>query len=404
LGVIILYLSANIAAAEAAYDELMALVEERARELEALSGYPTRLEVNENLQVPATTRIAWKYGLNHHLLRYRVKDKAVTPHVLLHELEHIAMEAEARQVGRNLTFTADAAAEQLTTEAIADHTRKLLREGMSKAYVDRWTRQTVHIVRSQLYNMPLDMIIEQRLMDRYEALRPSQFASLYKLQQDALPVLTDEHIRKTTAPIIYRATVSLNYALALCIDSLYGHRTDYAAPYKREGSASAGSRIFTLWQRATRNFEPGDEHRLVDTVADLLKLHGWYAWQDDPGDPAVDEPDLDRPQGVTNEELLDAKNQAAVMYCLDALERFEGMTRDQVLKIASEIALMGSGGLDYTSSEKKYHMTAYEDESFSGLHVMCLMYAGFQKVDPSVDLQLPLGGAYREALELFGEK
>ena len=62
-------------------------------------------------------------------------------------------------------------------------------------------------------------------------------------------------------------------------------------------------------------------------------------------------------------------------------------------KIASEIALMGSGGLDYASSEKRYHVTAYEDESFSGLHVMCLKYVGFQKVDPSVDLRMPLKSA-----------
>jgi len=289
-------------------------------------------------------------------------------------------------------------------EAVRNHTRKLLREGMSEAYVDRWTRQTIHIVRSQLFNMPLDMIIEQRLMDRYEALRPSQFASLYKLQQDALEVLTDDDIHKTTAPIIYRATVSLNYAFALCIDHLYGHRTDNAAPYKREGAASAGPRIFNLWQRATRNFEPADEYRLVDGVANLLKLQGWYAWQDDPAGDDYSEPEVHGPQGVTNEDLLDAKNPAAVMYCLDALERFEGMARDQILKIASEIALMGSGGLDYASSEKKYHVTAYEDESFSGLHVMCLMYVGFQKVDPSVDLKMPLGDAYRKALNLLGKK
>ena len=40
----------------------------------------------------------------------------------------------------------------------------------------------------------------------------------------------------------------------------------------------------------------------------------------------------------------------------------------------------------------------------SGLHVICLMYVGFQKVDPSVDLRMPLGGAYREALDLFGDE
>jgi len=42
------------------------------------------------------------------------------------------------------------------------------------------------------------------------------------------------------------------------------------------------------------------------------------------------------------------------------------------------------------------------NESFSGLHVMCLMYVGFQKVDPSVDLRLPLEDAYCEALNQHG--
>jgi hypothetical protein len=31
-----------------------------------------------------------------------------------------------------------------------------------------------------------------------------------------------------------------------------------------------------------------------------------------------------------------------------------------------------------------------------------MMYVGFQKVDPSLDLRMPLGDAYREARELFG--
>lgn len=198
------------------------------------------------------------------------------------------MEAEARQAGRHQTYSADAAAEKLAMEAVGDHTRGQRREGLSESYIDRWTHQTIQAVRSQLYNVALDMLIEQRLLDRYETLHPSQSVSLYKLQRDAIPVLTDEHVRKRTAPVIYRATAGLHYAFALCIDSLYGRRTDYAAPYKREGSASAGSRIFTLWQSAARTFEPGDEYRLVDSVAALLKLQGWYTWQQ--------EPDQERPQ------------------------------------------------------------------------------------------------------------
>jgi FimV-like protein len=65
-----LYLSACTSAAEAAYDDLMALVEQRASELETLTGYPVRLEQNTSLQIPATTRVAWAYGADHHLIRY----------------------------------------------------------------------------------------------------------------------------------------------------------------------------------------------------------------------------------------------------------------------------------------------------------------------------------------------
>ncbi len=59
-------------------------------------------------------------------------------------------------------------------------------------------------------------------------------------------------------------------------------------------------------------------------------------------------------------------------------------------------------GTYLTSSESKYHVTAYDSESFSGLQMMCMMYVGFQKVDHSLDLRMPLEDAIREALELFG--
>lgn len=400
-----LYLSACTSAAEKAYDELMALVEQRASELETLTGYPTRLQQDESLQMPATTRIAWKYGEDHHLLRYRGADKAITPHLLMHEMEHIAMEAEAREAGHNRTFTATPEDDRTANAAVAEFNAKLRREGTSAAYLNRWTPQTINIIRAQLYNIPLDGIIEQRLMERYESLRPSQFVSLNKMQEEALPVLTDEHIRKHTAPLVYNATVSLNYAFALCVDQLYGDRTDYASQYKQVGEAINGPRIYNLWRKTMRKFSPGDQYRLVDDVASLLGLEGWYTWREDRAPvsvPEVEEPDL--PQGITNEELLEAKKPAAVMYCLDALERFEGMPRDEIFKLASEIALMGSGGLDYASSEKKYHVTAYEDESFSGLQMMRMMYVAFQKVDPSIDLQMPLADVYREARELYGAR
>ncbi len=57
--------------------------------------------------------------------------------------------------------------------------------------------------------------------------------------------------------------------------------------------------------------------------------------------------------------------------------------------------------MEDTPARKRRQFTG---ETFSGLHVMGLMYVGFQKVDPSMDLKMPRGDAYRKALNLLGKK
>jgi hypothetical protein len=41
------------------------------------------------------------------------------------------------------------------------------------------------------------------------------------------------------------------------------------------------------------------------------------------------------------------------------------------------------------------------DEKFTGLHLMCLMYAGFKRIAPEHDLQMDLDEPFLAALEMF---
>ena len=143
------------------------------------------------------------------------------------------------------------------------------------------------------------------------------------------------------------------------------------------------------------SFKPGDEYDLVDAFAKHLGLQKWFEWREDSTQAAPG-----KREGTTNPELLKEKYAVEVMYCLDALRRFDAMDPDQVMRVAAEIAVLGRGGLDYASPDQKYTLSCLPDERFSGLHLLCLMYAGFQRVDPSVDLQLDLGDAYSAALKL----
>ena len=72
--------------------------------------------------------------------------------------------------------------------------------------------------------------------------------------------------------------------------------------------------------------------------------------------------------------------------------------------VSREIALLGSSGIDYASSETKYSLASIPNEKFTGLQLMCLMYVGFKKVNPSLNPAPDLDNAYETALKMFNSK
>lgn len=185
----------------------------------------------------------------------------------------------------------------------------------------------------------------------------------------------------------------MNCAYALCIDYFYNGRTDYSAPYKNTDAYGIGKQLFSSWMEVEKNFRHGDEYLLIDEFARNLKLQDWFRW-------LPDESNESKREGVTNPELLREKQPAAVMFCLGALQRYENMSSEEILKIAGEIALLGQTGIDYTKSDQRYSLQAIPVEQFSGLQLMCLMYVGFQKIDPSLNVGMDLKEAYKLALKM----
>jgi Flp pilus assembly protein TadD len=90
----------------------------------------------------------------------------------------------------------------------------------------------------------------------------------------------------------------------------------------------------------------------------------------------------------------------AVMYCLSALERFGKMTHAAIQEIAFEIAALGTRGLDVNDPERKYRLRSLRGE-FSGLHLVCLMYVGFQVIAPETVIGFDLRREYDAARRLY---
>ena len=253
-----------------------------------------------------------------------------------------------------------------------------------------------------LFNCPLDMLIERQIHEKFPLLQPAQFMSVRKLALEAWQANSNQEIRRFTPRKILQSSLALNGAYALFLDGLFRGASDFATPYRRLESFTLSQSLWRHWEERAGSLDPGGEYRLVDEFADMTGLRSWYEWQPDPGSHYTDSIKID--EGVSNEPLLKEKQPAAVFFLLDAIKRFKAMTPQQVRKTSFEIALLGNSGFDYASSEEKYEVDSIPGEKFSGLHLMCLMYAGFKQVSPGQDLGMDLNEPFLTALEMFNHE
>ena len=90
----------------------------------------------------------------------------------------------------------------------------------------------------------------------------------------------------------------------------------------------------------------------------------------------------------------------AMSYCQGALERFKDMPPAEVQKITFEIAMLGSRGLDVNDPAEQYTLRSIPG-TFSGLHLLCIEYVGFQIIDPKVDIGFDLSAEYAAACAML---
>ncbi len=392
-----LYLELNRKLAVQEEIVLMDAILARKAALETTTGYPITIEEDATLeQVSATARMAWKHGLDEHRVRYRRRPDAVTPHLVAHELQHIVLEHEARQAGRNRVFITTAATRERAKRTLDDHAAKLQSQGYDPAKTSSLLDGLFKGLCNQLFNCPLDMVVEYNLHHNHPDLSHAQFVSLHQQHQDALQPLASPEIKRVTPPIIFRANLTLSAAYSLFIDHLYSGRTDYAAAWRANDVFATAQNLFQLWRKRMESFVPGDEYDLVDEFALQLKLRPWFDWQPDAVPVTAAAASLNAIPSQTTDQP------DTYSFCLDALRRFAGLNRERIFAVVSEISLLGASGIDHTNPGKTYSLKTCPGETFSGLHLLCLMFVGFKLYDPKIDCGLDFGKVYELARDAFG--
>ncbi|HEX8566130.1 MAG TPA: tetratricopeptide repeat protein [Pyrinomonadaceae bacterium] len=90
----------------------------------------------------------------------------------------------------------------------------------------------------------------------------------------------------------------------------------------------------------------------------------------------------------------------AMMYCLSALQKFDKMSRSEVQAVAFEIAMLGMSGLDTNDPTPKYRLRSLPG-NYSGLQLVSMMYVGFKRIEPNMDVGFDLSEEYEAAQQLF---
>jgi hypothetical protein len=287
------------------------------------------------------------------------------------------MQAEARNAGTNRRFTTDATNRATTLREIESEL-SALRGAVSAHAVDELIDQLIRGVMSQLYNLPIDMIIERRIASRHPALRYAQVQSLGLMLDEAVKACTAPDIGRIVPRRILHASRFLNACYAAFVDHQFAGALAASLPYVQMGAMDRGLKLFQICETKTGHLTPGSEYDVVDRFAAELRLSGWFRWEEDSGTAAP----AASAEGSSNPELLAQKSPAAVFYFLEILKRLDRMEVETIKRVAAEAALAGRGGLDYGSPDKSYRVPAYGDEKLSGLEEICNMLAAFQSVAP----------------------
>lgn len=104
-------------------------------------------------------------------------------------------------------------------------------------------------------------------------------------------------------------------------------------------------------------------------------------------------------QGSFRERAPGGVRPDAVMYLLGAMQKFDKMTREEVQKVAFEIAIIGQRGLDTNDPAQKYSLKSLPG-NYSGLHMVCMMYVGFRKIAPEHSIGFDLSKEYETAMSM----
>lgn len=388
------------AAAQAITAEAQQVNEEVAQAEAERGGLPVRREEAPLSGVVAKLEYGWVHHRPYHRLLVRPGTETEREHLVRHELEHLRLVNLARSVRKNRWFLTASQTEETVAKALQRDVEGLRRKGLPPEHVQQLLREIKEGLLGQLYNTPVDLLIESRILEAHPRLAALAYVSIRGQLDLGLRAAEDSQIRQLTPRTIFHANVAMNGAFTLWFEERWPRRTDLVTRFQRTEPWSLALRLYAHWKGAAPGWTPGAEYEWIDAWAEMLGLKGWFAWKDgnyDQQSEGSSSQAQKRPGSKT--PMSEAEQMAYLQYLLGALEWLDREGLAKAREVAAEIAGLGQGGIDLRG-ERTYTLRTIFGKEFSGRHLVSYLYVCLKAIDPTIDAGIDLHEPYLRALEL----
>lgn len=381
-----------------------------------------KIDIVQDDEIPTAAKFefAENYDREFHVVRYNPSYLAIE-HLIMHELVHLDFVIQARKDELNQLFISNQSHKSEFIKGLQPTILKFKKMGISEKSMADYCSSLFEGMNRQIFNTPIDLFIEDYLYNEYSNLRPYQFISLYTLIKEGLKAVTDKKIVELSPKDIISKSKVYNLVNAIQFKELFGIdfiKDFYATP----SELKQANDFYEEYLEYKDDKEPAEEYELVLNWAEDLKLDKNFelvnevefrtkrtnidnlleSIEKDPFDLESKDPYKKRQMDKFQKSQKEmGTNMAVVMYMVDALQFFEEKSKEEIKKIAFEIAMQGTQG--YRPDEEGYRINSIKGKTFSGYHILAYYYVSWALAIPEMlsQLQLPYDEEYKMALTIF---
>lgn len=378
------------------------------------SGKVIDIVEDDTVPTPAKLEIAENYGRDKHVIRYK-RDRVAGAHLMMHELVHLDLTVRCRNKTANFLFVTTKEHKELFIRDNEAIIQRLNREGLDDKSISEYITALFSGINSQIYNTPVDLFIEDFLFNSYPKLRPFEFLSLLSLLKEYIDAARSKKVIEYAPLNIRTANVILSLVHCFQFRDLFGYDMEHLFKANPK-QIKIAKEFYNDYLQFKKNDKATEAHHLIQKWAIVLNMEKYFSLIEEneyrlsktttenieQGTEHVMEAEASPAHTEQVDFAGEPAGQAAVtMYCLSALQYFEGMGLPEIQQCGFEIGLLGTEGIDSRDHNKKYTLKSIPDKEFTGLQLLSYMYVAFQHIDPSLNTGLNFKQEFQAAKEIY---